>query len=172
MSQRHAIAAGRKHGQNRTMNDTAARKSKRRAGARVLDGFQKFARTVVRTSGHPMAFGLALGIILIWLLSGPFCHFGNTWLLAIDTVGNIITFLMIFLIRNAQNRESEAVQLKLDELIRATKEAHNSLLDIEELSEADLDRIKARFERLARKARDESIAGQPDVTVIAQPKPT
>ena len=68
---------------------------------------------------------------------------------------------MIFLIRNAQNRESEAVQLKLDELILATKEAHNSLLDIEELSEADLDRIKARFERLARKARDETDAGQP-----------
>ena len=118
-----------------------------------------------------MAFGLAFGVILVWLVTGPFFHFSNTWLLVIDTVGNILTFLMIFLIRNAQNRESEAVQLKLDELIRATKEAHNSLLDIEELSEADLDRIKARFERLARKARDESIPGQPEAAVIAQPKP-
>ena len=141
------------------MKDAASRKSPRRAGAWVLDGFQKLARTVVRTSGHPMAFGLALGIILIWLLTGPLFHYSNTWLLVIDTVGNLITFLMIFLIRNAQNRESEAVQLKLDELIRATKEAHNSLLDIEELSETDLDRIKARFERLARTARDESGAG-------------
>ena len=77
----------------------------------------------------------------------------------INTVANIITFLMIFLIRNAQNRESEAVQLKLDELIRATKTAHNALLDIEELSEEDLDKIKARFERLARMARKEPIGG-------------
>lgn len=138
----------------------------------MLDKFQKLARTVVRTSGHPMAFGLALAIILIWLLTGPLFHFSNTWLLVIDTVGNLITFLMIFLIRNAQNRESEAVQLKLDELIRATQSAHNSLLDIEELSEADLDRIKARFERLARKARDESIPGPPDAAVITPAKPS
>ena len=131
----------------------------------LVGGFQKFARTVVRTSGHPAAFGLAIGVILAWLLTGPFFHFGNTWLLVIDTVANIITFLMIFLIRNAQNRESEAVQLKLDELIRATKEAHNSLLDIEELSEADLDRIKARFERLAKKAREDSGTGQPAMVI-------
>ena len=122
----------------------------------LLGGFQKFARTVVRSSGHPMAFGIAIGIIVVWLLTGPFFRYSNTWLLVIDTVGNLITFLMIFLIRNAQNRESEAVQLKLDELIRATKSAHNSLLDIEELSEVELDRIKARFEQLARKARSES----------------
>ncbi|MDR3460347.1 MAG: low affinity iron permease family protein [Verrucomicrobiae bacterium] len=142
-----------------------------RVAARLFGGFQKFARMVVRTSGHPMAFGLALGVILIWLLTGPFFHFSNSWLLVIDTVGNLLTFLMIFLIRNAQNRESEAVQLKLDELIRATKEAQNSLLDIEELSEADLDRIKARFERLARKARDESTAGQPGAAPGIQPQP-
>ncbi|HSY18113.1 MAG TPA: low affinity iron permease family protein [Candidatus Acidoferrales bacterium] len=140
-------------------------------GIRLLGGFQRFARTVVQTSGHPMAFGLALGVILIWLVTGPIFHFSNTWLLVIDTVGNILTFLMIFLIRNAQNRESEAVQLKLDELIRATQSAHNSLLDIEELSEADLDRIKARFERLARKARDESVPGQPEVADSTQVKP-
>ena len=127
---------------------------------RLLGGFQKFARTVVRTSGHPTAFGLAICVIVIWALTGPLFHFGNTWLLVIDTVANIITFLMIFLIRNAQNRESEAVQLKLDELIRATKAATNSLLDIEELTEAELDRIKARFERLARKARENPAAGQ------------
>ena len=138
-------------------------KLERLLGARLLGGFQKFARTVVRTSGHPMAFGLAIGIIVIWALTGPLFRFGNTWLLVINTVANIITFLMIFLIRNAQNRESEAVQLKLDELIRATKAAQNTLLDIEELSEKDLDRIKARFERLARKAREDSGAGQTEL---------
>jgi len=131
-------------------------KLERLLGARLLGGFQKFARAIVRMSGHPMAFALAIGTIVIWALTGPLFRFGNTWLLVINTVANIITFLMIFLIRNAQNRESEAVQLKLDELIRATKAAHNSLLDIEELSEEELDRIKARFERLARTAREAS----------------
>jgi low affinity Fe/Cu permease len=138
-------------------------KWERLLGVRLLGGFRQFARTVVRVSGHPMTFGIAVAIIVIWALTGPLFHFGNTWLLVIDTVANIITFLMIFLIRNAQNRESEAVQLKLDELIRATKAATNSLLDIEELSEEELDRIKARFERLARKARDESVASQTEL---------
>jgi len=145
------------------MKNNGRPKLERLVGARLLGGFQKFARTVVRTSGHPMAFGLAIGVIVIWALTGPLFRFDNTWLLVINTVATIITFLMIFLIRNAQNRESEAVQLKLDELIRATKEAQNALLDIEELSEEDLDRIKARFERLARKARDESGAGQTEL---------
>ena len=145
------------------MNNNGRPKLERLVGARLLGGFQKFARTVVRTSGHPMAFGLAIGIIVIWALTGPWFHYSNAWLLVINTVASIITFLMIFLIRNAQNRESEAVQLKLDELIRATQAAQNTLLDIEELSEADLDRIKARFERLARKARDESGAGQTEL---------
>jgi len=145
------------------MRNNGRPKLERLVGARLLGGFQKFARTVVRTSGHPMAFSLAIGIIVIWALTGPLFRFGNTWLLVINTIANIITFLMIFLIRNAQNRESEAVQLKLDELIRATKAAQNTLLDIEELSEEDLDRIKARFERLARKAREDSGAGQTEL---------
>jgi low affinity Fe/Cu permease len=138
------------------MNNSGKPKSERKVGARLLGGFQKFARIVVIKSGHPMAFAIAVGTIAVWALTGPLFHFGNTWLLVINTVASIITFLMIFLVRSAQNRESEAVQLKLDELIRATKEARNTLLDIEELSEAELDRIKARFERLARKAREES----------------
>jgi low affinity Fe/Cu permease len=163
------------------MKNNGRPKLERLVGARLLGGFQKFARTVVRTSGHPMAFGLAIGVIVIWALTGPLFRFDNTWLLLVNTVATIITFLMIFLIRNAQNRESEAVQLKLDELIRATKAAHNSLLDIEELSEEDLNRIKARFERLARKARDESSPGQTkfirpeghqDAAVIAPSNPS
>lgn len=142
------------------MNNDETPKLERLMGARILGSFQKFARAVVRTSGHPLAFALAIGTILIWALSGPLLRFDNTWLLIINTVATIITFLMIFLIRNAQNRESEAVQLKLDELIRATKEARNTLLDIEELSEEELDRIKSRFEGLARKAREASPSGQ------------
>jgi low affinity Fe/Cu permease len=130
------------------------------AAARWLAGFQKFARQTARSSGHPLAFALALGLVVFWAVTGPLFNSGNTWLLIINTITNIVTFLMIFLIRNAQNRESEAVQLKLDELIRATTAAQNSLLDIEELSEEELDRIKARFERLARKARETSEAGQ------------
>lgn len=141
------------------MNPSASPAPIRPVGARLLGGFQKFARTVVLKSGHPLAFGVAIMVIVVWALTGPLFHFSNTWLLVIDTIANIITFLMIFLIRNAQNRESEAVQLKLDELIRATKEARNTLLDIEELSEEELDRIKARFEILARKARAEASPG-------------
>jgi low affinity Fe/Cu permease len=144
------------------MKNNGKPKGERPAGAGLLGSFQKFARTVVRTSGHPVAFAIAIGVIVIWALTGPWFRFGNTWLLVINTVASIITFLMIFLVRNAQNREREAVQLKLDELIRSTKEARNTLLDIEELSEEELDRIKARFERLARKAREESGAGQPE----------
>lgn len=146
------------------MNTNDALKLERPVSARLLGSFQRFCRMVTRTSGHPTAFGLAIAIIVVWALTGPFFGFSNTWLLVIDTVANIITFLMIFLIRNAQNRESEAVQLKLDELIRATKEARNTLLDIEELSEEELDRIKARFERLARKARAETSAGHTEIT--------
>jgi low affinity Fe/Cu permease len=145
------------------MKHNGTPKLERLLGGRLLGSFQKLSRIVVRTTGHPTAFALAIGIIVIWALTGPMFRFGGTWLLVINTVASIVTFLMIFLIRNAQNRESEAVQLKLDELIRATKAAHNSLLDIEELSEEELDRIKARFEQLARKAREASSAVRAEV---------
>jgi low affinity Fe/Cu permease len=148
------------------MNSPLSKKPEPSRGVSWLGGFQKFARTVVIKSGHPLAFVIAIATIAIWAAIGPFVGFGNTWLLVIDTFANIATFLMIFLIRNAQNRESEAIQLKLDELIRATKEAHNSLLDIEELSEAELDKIKARFERLARKARATPVAASPNESVF------
>lgn len=121
----------------------------------------------MRACGQPAAFGLAIAVDAVRARTGPFFRFGNTWLLVIDTVANIMTFLMIFLIRDAQNRESEAVQLKLDELIRATKAAHNSLLDIEELSEAELDRIKSRFGRLARTARQETAANPSESAATA-----
>lgn len=162
------------------MNNNDPVKTERAWHVRVLGSFQKFSRTIARTSGHPLAFILAVCTVFIWALTVPLFSSGNTWLLVINTVTNIVTFLMIFLIRNAQNREGEAVQLKLDELIRATKAAQNTLLDIEELSEEELDRIKTRFERLAKKAREESNSAQAELTppavredaaVIPQPKP-
>jgi low affinity Fe/Cu permease len=138
-------------------------------GVRLLGGFQKFSRLIVRSTGHPLAFAVAIGTIVLWALTVPLFRSGNTWLLVINTITNIVTFLMIFLIRSAQNRESEAVQLKLDELIRATKEAQNTLLDIEELSEEDLDRIKTRFERLAKTARENTGVGRTEVTPLKNP---
>src|SRR5256885_5932607 len=108
-----------------------------------------FGRSLERTSqavthwtGSSWAFALAALIILVWLVTGPLFHFSDTWQLVINTATTIITFLMVFLIQNTQNRDSEAVQLKLDELLRSTQGAHNALLEIEELSEEELDEIK------------------------------
>src|SRR5262245_56269873 len=125
--------------------------------------FQKFARTSARTAGHPVAFGLAISAIVFWAVTGPLFGFSDTWQLVINTATTIITFLMVFLIQNTQNRDSEAMQLKLDELIRASEAAHNALLDIEELSEEELDLIKARYEALARHAREDLRDGKSDL---------
>jgi low affinity Fe/Cu permease len=92
--------------------------------------------------------------LLLWAATGPFFGFSDTWQLVINTATTIVTFLMVFLIQNTQNRDSEALQLKLDELIRAVEGAHNSLLDLEELSEEELDRIRQRYEQLAKEARE------------------
>jgi len=100
-----------------------------------------------------MAFGLAVAIILVWAVTGPLFGFSNTWQLIINTGTTIVTFLMVFLIQNTQNRDSEALQLKLDELIRATEGAHNGLLDLEELEEREFDQIRLTYSKLAKKAR-------------------
>ena len=110
-----------------------------------------------------MAFGLAFATVLLWLVTGPLFRFSDTWQLVINTATTIVTFLMVFLIQNTQNRDSEALQLKLDELIRATNAAHNALLDIEELSQDELDQIKRRYEELAREARENIRAGRSDL---------
>jgi len=99
---------------------------------------------------------------LIWVLTGPLFHFSDTWQLVINTGTTIITFLMVFLIQNTQNRDTEAIQLKLDELIRATKGAHNALLDLEELEEENLDAFKMKYQALAATARSELILGNKD----------
>ena len=118
--------------------------------------FDRFAKWTSRAAGHPSTFVVAVLVLLVWATSGPIFGFDNTWQLAINTGTTIVTFLMVFLIQNTQNRDSAAMQLKLDELIRAIDGAHNGLLDLEELSSEDLARIRAGFEALARDARANS----------------
>ena len=124
--------------------------------------FNRFAKWTSRTTGHPAAFIAAVLIIVVWAVTGPLFGFSDTWQLVINTSTTIVTFLMVFLIQNTQNRDSEATQLKLDELIRAVNGAHNGLLDLEELTEKDLERIKARYEELARKSREDLKRGLKD----------
>jgi low affinity Fe/Cu permease len=128
--------------------------------------FANFSRRTSRLVGHPASFATAALLVVGWAVSGPLFGFSDTWQLAVNTATTIVTFLMVFLIQSTQNREGEAVQIKLDELIRATKGAHNILLDLEELGERDLDQIRALYERLAadaRKSRAQSDTGTPEV---------
>jgi len=130
--------------------------------------FKRLSKWTARATGHPAAFFVSVLVVLIWAAAGPLFRYGDTWQLVINSVTNIVTFWMVFLIQNTQNRDSEAVQLKLDELIRAHEGAHNSLLDLEELSEEELNRIRDRYEQLAQKARKDLKdglldTGRPDV---------
>jgi low affinity Fe/Cu permease len=115
--------------------------------------FTRLAKATARLTGRPSAFILAAGVILAWLVTGPLFRFSDTWQLVINTGTTIVTFLMVFLIQATQNRDAEAVQVKLDELLRATSGAHNAMLDLEELEERELDRIRAGYCRLAESAR-------------------
>ena len=110
--------------------------------------FTNFSKWVSHAAGHPATFIGALAIIVIWAASGPIFGFSDTWQLIINTSTTIVTFLMVFLIQNTQNRDSAAMQIKLDELIRAVEGAHNGLLDLEEMTEADLTRMRERYENL------------------------
>jgi low affinity Fe/Cu permease len=115
--------------------------------------YARFAKAASHFCGRPRVFTFAVTIILVWLVSGPIFGFSDTWQLVINTGTTIITFLMVFLIQNTQNRDTEAIQIKLDELIRATQGAHNALLDLEELEEESLDAFRVRYEALAAAAR-------------------
>lgn len=124
--------------------------------------FTRAAKWASRAAGRPLTFMIAIGIILIWLISGPIFDFSDTWQLIINTGTTIITFLMVFLIQNTQNRDQEALQIKLDELIRSMENAHTVLLDLEELDEAELDKIRKDYLKLAKKARQELKQGKDD----------
>ncbi len=131
--------------------------------------FTRFAKWTSRAAGHPATFVVAVLIILVWAATGPIFGLSDTWQLVINTGTTIITFLMVFLIQNTQNRDSTATQLKLDELIRATSGAHNGLLDVEELSDADLARAKATFQALARASREGLMQGLKDTGTTELP---
>lgn len=124
--------------------------------------FTRFAKFTARAAGRPAAFLTAISIVVVWALLGPFFGFSDTWQLVINTGTSVITFLMVFLIHGTQNRDSEAMHLKLDELIRAMEGAHNALLDLEELEEKDLDKIRRNYLKLATSARDALRRGQVD----------
>lgn len=115
--------------------------------------FTTFAKATSRATGRPSAFTLAGSVILVWMVTGPLFSFSDTWQLVINTGTTIVTFLMVFLIQNTQNRDSEAMQVKLDEIIRSIDGAHNALLDLEELEDNELDLIRAHYLILAKKAR-------------------
>jgi low affinity Fe/Cu permease len=129
---------------------------------RDITWYSRFAKGASRFCGRPRTFAIAVAVIVLWMVSGPLFSLSDTWQLVINTSTTIITFLMVFLIQNTQNRDTEAIQVKLDELIRATQGAHNALLDLEELEEENLEAFRAKYQALARTARTELSQGQQD----------
>jgi low affinity Fe/Cu permease len=117
--------------------------------------FSRFAQWVARASGTPFVFATALLIVIGWGASGPLFHFSDTWQLVINTGTTIVTFLMVFLIQNTQNRDTAAMQAKLDELIRATRLANNAMLDLEDVDDATLERLRQHYRAIAKHAPDD-----------------
>jgi low affinity Fe/Cu permease len=129
--------------------------------------FTQFAKRTAQLSGRPLAFGLALGTVLAWVITGPLFGFSDTWQLVINTGTTIVTFLMVFLIQNTQNRDTAAIQIKLDELIRVTN-GHNALMDLEELEDVELEEFRRKYQKMAEIARGEIDRGGID---IGSPEP-
>ncbi len=125
--------------------------------------FGRFANVAARATGKPVTFMLAVVVVVTWAVTGPIFHYSDTWQLAINTGTTVITFLMVFLIQNTQNRDGYALQVKLDELIRAMEGAHNALLDLEELDDEALEIIRKGYRKLAEKARAELKLGKSDM---------
>ncbi len=131
--------------------------------ARHSAWFPAFARKLAGWSGRSAAFFIAIGLVIAWVLTGPMFDFSDTWQLVINTSTTIITFLMVFLIQHTQNRDTEAMQIKLDELIRATNGAHNAILDLEELDEEELMAQHKLYTTLAARAREQLEKGDSDI---------
>jgi low affinity Fe/Cu permease len=129
--------------------------------------FTRFARWTSCHAGRPSAFLGAVLVIIVWAVTGPIFHYSDTWQLVINTGTTIVTFLMVFLIQNTQNRDSQALHVKLDELIRAKKGARNSFLDLDELSDEELEKIRTSFTRIARNAKKAGMSGDTETEVIA-----
>ena len=121
----------------------------------VSDAFRVFAQRSATMLGSAWAFAAAVLAILVWLVTGPMFHFSNTWQLIINTATTIITFLMVFLIQNTQNRDAKAMHLKLDELIRAIKNARDELVDLEDLSDEELKKLEEQFRRMRKRAEND-----------------
>lgn len=124
--------------------------------------YSRFAKIAARYCGRPIVFVFAVAVIAVWIVTGPLFGFSDTWQLVINTGTTIVTFLMVFLIQNTQNRDTEAIQLKLDELIRVTEGAHNALMDLEELEGEQLDVFRSRYQAMASVARAELSRGVRD----------
>lgn len=129
--------------------------------------FDRFADWTARASGRPVSFVLATGVVLIWAMTGPVFNYSDTWQLVINTGTTIVTFLMVFLIQSTQNRDTQALQIKLNELIRATRGAHNTLLDLEHLDEEEIERLRVLYFDLAKNAKNganvEAKTGMPNI---------
>lgn len=139
-------------------------------GVRAL--FSRFAKNCATAMGHPWAFAVALLTIIGWAMTGPIFGYSDTWQLVINTGTTIVTFLMVFLIQNTQNRDSSAIQLKLDELIRSTHGAHNALLDLEELTQEELNKFLKTYQKLAHEGRRQVREGWKDTGTPEVRKPS
>jgi low affinity Fe/Cu permease len=137
------------------------------SSAKPCGWFTRFARGISLHAGRPSAFVLAVLVILGWAITGPMFHYSDTWQLVINTGTTIVTFLMVFLIQNTQNRDSQAFHVKLDELIRAMKGARNSLLDLEDLSDEELAKLRTNFAKIAAQAKNNVTNGGSETEVIA-----
>jgi low affinity Fe/Cu permease len=132
--------------------------------------FSQLARTAARIAGHPIAFLVAVCVILAWAITGPLFGFNDTWQLVINTATTIVTFLMVFLIQNSQNRDTVAMQLKLDELVRSIKAARNTVLNLEELEEHELERLLKKYQKIGSDARRKTIVEPPAAPAAEQPQ--
>jgi low affinity Fe/Cu permease len=124
----------------------------------MVDAFRRFANAASRALGTPLAFALAVGVVLVWAVTGPLFHYSDSWQLVINTGTTVVTFLMVFLIQSTQNRDAKALHLKLDELIRSTQEARNTFADLENASEDELKGFQDEFRKLRSEGQSETAA--------------